>query len=168
MNSKPNNGCLGTLPDESAYIREPSRGENTTSVIPREWTHRQWPAKMKVKVKSLNHVRLFGTPWTEACQAPLSMEFSSKNTGMGCHFLLQEIFPTQGSHSHLLCLLHWKVNSLLLPHLGCPLYKGPWYKCALSSFLPWRTVTFFFKPGSGVWFVGCLRDKMHCFVPFKC
>ena len=32
-----------------------------------------------------------------AHQAPLSMEFSSKNTGMGSHFLLQEIFPTQGS-----------------------------------------------------------------------
>ena len=29
-------------------------------------------------------------------QAPLSMGFSSKNTGVGCHFLLQEIFPTQG------------------------------------------------------------------------
>ena len=24
------------------------------------------------------------------------MEFSSKNTGVGCHFLLQRIFPTQG------------------------------------------------------------------------
>ena len=98
MNSKPNNGCLGTLPDESAYIREPSRGENTTSVIPREWTHRQWPAKMKVKVKSLNHVRLFGTPWTEACQAPPSTDFPGKNTGVGCHFLLQGIFQAQWSN----------------------------------------------------------------------
>ena len=32
-----------------------------------------------------------------AHQAPLSMEFSSKNTGVGSHFLLQEIFATQGS-----------------------------------------------------------------------
>ena len=29
-------------------------------------------------------------PWTVACQAPLSMGFSRKNTGVGCHFLLQE------------------------------------------------------------------------------
>ena len=29
-----------------------------------------------------------------------------KNTGLGCHFLLQEIFPTQGSNLRLLCLLH--------------------------------------------------------------
>ena len=28
-----------------------------------------------------------------------------KNTGVGCHFLLQGIFLTQGSNTHLLCLL---------------------------------------------------------------
>ena len=42
----------------------------------------------------LNHIWLFMTPWTVAHQDPLSVEFSSKNTGVGCHFLLQEIFPT--------------------------------------------------------------------------
>ena len=31
---------------------------------------------MKVKVKLLSHVRLFGTPWTVDRQSPLSMEFS--------------------------------------------------------------------------------------------
>ena len=44
------------------------------------------------------------TLWTEAHQAPLSLEFSTKNTGVGCHFLLQEIFLMQGSN---LRLLHW-------------------------------------------------------------
>ena len=29
------------------------------------------------------------TPWTVARQAPLSMDFPGKNTGVGCHFLLQ-------------------------------------------------------------------------------
>ena len=29
-----------------------------------------------------------------------------KNTGVGVHFLLQRIFPTQGLNLHLLCLLH--------------------------------------------------------------
>ena len=28
------------------------------------------------------------------------------NTGVGCHFLLQGIFPTQNSNPHLLHLLH--------------------------------------------------------------
>ena len=37
-----------------------------------------------------------------------------KNTGMGCHALLQGIFPTQGSNPHLLCLLNWQVGSLPL------------------------------------------------------
>ena len=41
------------------------------------------------------------TPWTLAHQAPLSMGFPGKNTGVGCHFLLQEIFPAQGSNPHL-------------------------------------------------------------------
>ena len=31
-------------------------------------------------------------------------DFPGKSTGEGCHFLLQGIFPTQGSN---LCLLHW-------------------------------------------------------------
>ena len=30
----------------------------------------------------------FETPWIVAPQVPLSMEFSGKNTGVGCHFLL--------------------------------------------------------------------------------
>jgi len=31
---------------------------------------------MKVKVKSLSHVQLFGTPWAVTYLAPLSMGFS--------------------------------------------------------------------------------------------
>ena len=56
----------------------------------------------EVKVKSLSCVRLFATPWTVAHQAPLSMGFPGKNTGVGCHFLLQGIFPTQGSNPGVL------------------------------------------------------------------
>ena len=41
--------------------------------------------------------------------------FPGKNTGVGCHFLLQGIFPTQGLNW---CLLHWQVDSLPLSHLG--------------------------------------------------
>ena len=44
----------------------------------------------------------------------------SKNTGVGCHFLLQEIFATQRSNPHLLCLLHWQVDSFPLCHLRSP------------------------------------------------
>ena len=34
--------------------------------------------------------------WTVACQAPLSTDFPGKNAGVGCHALLQGIFPTHG------------------------------------------------------------------------
>jgi len=44
----------------------------------------------------LNHDQLFVTPCTVAHQAPLSMEFSGKNTGVGCHFLLQGNLPKPG------------------------------------------------------------------------
>ena len=59
----------------------------------------------KVKVKSLSRVRLFATPWTVACQAPLLWDSPGKKSGMGCHFLLQGIFPTQGSNPGL---PHWR------------------------------------------------------------
>ena len=57
---------------------------------------------------------------TMDCQVPLSMGLSSKNTRMGCHFLLQGIFQTQGSNSCLLWLLHWQADSLMLNHQGSP------------------------------------------------
>ena len=37
-----------------------------------------------------------------------------KDTGVGCHALLQGIFPTQGSIQRLLCLLQWQAGSLPL------------------------------------------------------
>ena len=45
-------------------------------------------------------------------------DFLGKNTGVGCHFLLQGIFKTQGLNPHLLCLLPWQMDSLPLYHLG--------------------------------------------------
>ena len=47
-------------------------------------------------MKLLSHVQLFVIPWTVAYHIPLSMDFLGKNTGVCCHFLLQEIFPMQG------------------------------------------------------------------------
>ena len=52
------------------------------------------------------------------CSLPSSSvhrDFPSKNTGMGCHFLLPGICPGQGLN---LCLLHWQADSLPLSPLG--------------------------------------------------
>ena len=49
-------------------------------------------------------------------QAPLSMGFPGKNTRVGFHFMLQGIFPTQGSN---LCFLFWQEDSSPLYHMTC-------------------------------------------------
>ena len=56
-----------------------------------------------------------------------SWDFPGKNTGVGCHFLLQGIFLTQGSNPHLLHLLYWQVDSLP-PGKPCKYY----YKTQMS------------------------------------
>ena len=55
------------------------------------------------------------TPWTVA--KLLCPGNSPGKHGVGYHFLLREIFPTQGSN---LCLLHWQVGSSSLSHLARP------------------------------------------------
>ena len=57
-----------------------------------------------------SHVCLFATLWTIAHP----WNYPGKNTAVGCHALLQGIFPTQGSNPHLLCLLPWQAGSLTL------------------------------------------------------
>ena len=73
---------------------------------------------MKVKVKSLSRVRLFATPWTVACtKLHRPWDFPGKSTGVGCHFLLQGIFPTQGSNPGL---PHCRQTLYSLSHQGSP------------------------------------------------
>ena len=64
----------------------------------------------------LSHV----TPWTAATRLLLSWDFPGKNTGVGCHFLLQGIFPSQGLNPHLLHPLYWQADSLPLAPPGKP------------------------------------------------
>ena len=98
---------------------------------------------MCVCVQWLSHGWLLVTPWTIAQQAPLSMEFSTQEYWVGCHFLLQEIFPSQRSS---LCLLYWQADSLLLAtwkargcfltvlhEYSCPTRRRLWWFCSLSS-----------------------------------
>ena len=55
-----------------------------------------------------------------------------KNTGGGCHALLQGIYLTQGSNPSLLHLLHWQLGSLPLVLPGKP---TPIHDTLLKSFL---------------------------------
>ena len=68
--------------------------------------------------KSLSCVRLFCDFMDYiAHQAGLPWGFPGKNAGVGCHFLLQGIFLTQGLNPWL---LDRQANSLLLSHQGSP------------------------------------------------
>ena len=49
----------------------------------------------------------FATPWTVAYRLLCPWDFPGKNTGVGCHFLLQGILPTQGN-----CLVAELVKNL--------------------------------------------------------
>ena len=51
---------------------------------------------LKVKVKSLSHVRLFATPWTVAHQAPPSMGFSRREYLSGLPFSSPGDLPDPG------------------------------------------------------------------------
>ena len=46
-----------------------------------------------MSVRVLSHVPLFATPWTAAPRWLYPWNFPGKNTGEGCHFFLQGIFP---------------------------------------------------------------------------
>ena len=80
----------------------------------------------------LSCIWLFMTPARLLCP----WNFPGKNTGVGCHFLLQRIFLgslflglAQGSNLRLLCLLHWRVNSLPLDHPGSPIIPLKLIQC---------------------------------------
>ena len=74
-------------------------------------------------------VPLFVTSRTVAHQDPQPMGF----TEVGCHFLLQGIFSTQGLNPCRLHLLHCQADSLPLSHLGSPFNSDTVGKAAKST-----------------------------------
>ena len=98
---------------------------------------------------------------------------------MGCHFCLQGIFPTQGSNSHLLCLLHWQADSLPFePPVKPPNRTNAWRwqgsnpgphtckACALPvSYTPFLSPYSFCSPGKASVISGRFRTRMGLFQP---
>ena len=56
------------------------------------------------QVKSVSHVQLFATPWTVACQAPPSMEFSRQGYQSGLPFPSPGDLPNPGIKRRSLAL----------------------------------------------------------------
>ena len=126
----------------------PSRPRNGTGVscivgrLFTNWAIREAPhsyVSERKKVKLLSRARLFATPWIVVCTKLLRpWGFQGKSTRVGCHFLLQGIFPTQGSNPGL---SHCRQTLYHLSHQGK--VKGEnqatnvfccyrWQRCSLS------------------------------------
>ena len=88
----------------------------------------------------LSHVWLCMTSWTGACHAPLSMGFSRQEYWSGLSFPSPGDLPDPGIEPHLLCLLHWQVDSLPL---------AIWEACF------WN----FPKSSDGSWSQGCWSEE---------
>ena len=94
-------------------------------VPPRAWQ------KVKSENVSRSVVSDSATPWTVACQAPLSMTIlQARITGLGSHSVLQGIFTTQGSNPGL---KHCRRILYHLSHQGSPCFN--WYctSCSLKE-----------------------------------
>ena len=78
-----------------------------------------WVISPMCYAQLLSRVRLFVTSWIVALPGfSVHGDSPGKNTGVGCHFLLQGIFPTQGSHPGL---LHCRQILYPLSHQGSPI-----------------------------------------------
>ena len=68
----------------------------------------------------VSHVQFFATPWTVACQAPLSREFSRQEYWSGLPLPTPGDLPNLGIETVSLVLLHWQADSLPLVPPGKP------------------------------------------------
>ena len=64
------------------------------------------------ELSRFSRVQLCATPWTVAHQVLCPWDSPRKNTGVGCHPLLQGTFPIQGLSRGLIHLLRWQAGSL--------------------------------------------------------
>ena len=98
---------------------DPLKKEMATfsSILAWEIPQTEEPGRLQFSsVQSLSCVWLFANAGTLVYLCP--WDYPGKNTRVGCHFLLQGIFPTQGSNPSL---LHWQVDSSPLSYPGTKL-----------------------------------------------
>ena len=105
----------------------------------REKAVRQKSIQKWAEYKLLSFSRLatsdsLATPWTVAPLRLLCLwDFSGENAGVGCHFLLQGIFPAPGWNPRLLGLLPWQMDSSPLSHLGSLHVSHTCFKVCLAQ-----------------------------------
>ena len=80
-----------------------------------------------------SHVQLFATPWTEVCQAPLSMEFSRQEYWSRVPFPSLGYLPDPGVEPVSPASLALQADSLPLSHQGSLLGVIPSNTCTTFS-----------------------------------
>ena len=108
---------MGLLPTRGSSKGLPAHLRVEKSVY-KDWPDCTLPRGVGDDDQLLSHAQLFETPWTIACQAPLSMGgFPRQEYRSGLSFPSPGDLPDPGSN---LCLLQWQADSLPLSHLGKP------------------------------------------------
>ena len=135
---------------------------------------------MTACVQSLSHTWFFVTPWTVACQPPLSMGFPRQEYWSGLPFPSSGDLPNPGIE--FLHLLHWQADSLPLSHLRSPetlntfirfsisiiAFLANFWTCLLAAsffFITLMEASFFIRSPSGFWKVNSLlsvKKKTAC------
>ena len=103
-----------------------------------------------MKVKSLSCVQLFATHGLEPTKLLHPWDSPGKNTGVGCHFLLQGIFLTQGSnpglpHCRQTLIISappgkplWELNVIVFPEWFMLTFSWSWHS---FSGLHWQVIS---------------------------
>ena len=104
-------------------------------------------------------LRFFVTLWLQPTRLLCPWDSSSKNAGMGCHFHLQEIFPTQGLNLSLLHFPPWQADSSPLSPPGKPIRSDIMTE-NLNSIWSWKS-RYSKSPQDRNYFLGPL-SHMEC------
>ena len=81
------------------------------------WSYWYQIGPTTVHVRVLSHFSSAESLWLHGLSPTRLLcpqDYPGNNNGVGCHALLQGIFPNQGSNLGLLCLIHWQADSLPL------------------------------------------------------
>ena len=126
---------LSTLVLIPAIFTIARAGKQSKSQTRNEWIKKMWCVHAKSfqsyptlcnPMDSMNSMQLY--------ESLLSMRFSSKNTGVGCHTLSPENHPNAGVDRHLLSFLHCQVGPL--PPVPCGKSKKMWY--IYTTYIQWN------------------------------
>ena len=93
------------------------------------------------------HVWLAETPWTVACQAPLSVGFSRQEYWSGLSCPPPGALPSQESNQHLLCLLHRQSFSRSLPSVSVSFFLYLYIYTHTHTHTHIQSSVNFFAPG---------------------